>query len=295
MNAAAVGDVLAVRRTRVARWLILLRWARRYPMGATGTLLVCTLVLVAVLGQYMTPYSYTATDAENKWASPSRQHWVGTDHFGRDVFSRILVGARASITVGILSTLLGTSAGAVLGVISGYKGGVFDIAVQRVVDIVMPIPSLILALLLVVVLGVSFGTLVLAIAVAMVPTTTRVLRSVTLSVKEAAYVEAARSIGCSDARIMVRHIAPNTMAPYMILFSGYIGSAIVVEASLAFLGLGIPPPMPTWGQMLRKAMEGLQLNPWAGIAPGVALSLAVFGFNLLGDALRDTFDPRLRQ
>ncbi len=264
-------------------------------MGAVGVLFVIIVVVVAVFGQAMAPHSFTATDAANKWGLPSSQHWFGTDNFGRDVFSRILVGARGSMTVGACATLLGTTIGAIFGMVSGYKGGWIDTLLQRILDMWMPIPNLVFALLWVVVFGPSLPILIFAIAVPMIPTTTRVVRSVTLSVKQNTYIDAARVIGCSDRRIILRHIAPNIMASYMILFSAYIGQAILMEASLSFLGLGIPPPMATWGKDLRKAMDGLQLNPWAGVGPGVALSLTVYGFNLLGDAMRDAFDPRLRR
>lgn len=297
MRTTAVGDVLAGQKAKARgpRWLRVLRWGRRYPTGAVGLIFVCIVVIVAVFGQAMAPHSFTATDAANKWGPPSSQNWFGSDNFGRDVWSRILVGARGSLTVGIFATLLGTTIGALFGLFSGYKGGMLDSLLQRILDIWMPIPNLIFALLWVIIFGASLPILIVAIALPMIPSVSRVVRGVTLSVKENAYIDAARVIGCSDKRIMLRHIAPNVMAAYMILFSGHVGGAILAEASLSFLGLGIPPPMATWGKDLRKAMDGLQLNPWAGIGPGVALSLAVYGFNLLGDAMRDAFDPRLRR
>ncbi|MEK7681967.1 MAG: ABC transporter permease, partial [Chloroflexota bacterium] len=227
---------------------------------------------------------------------PSLRFWLGADELGRDVLSRVLYGTRLSLYVGLVSVLLGTTIGAGVGVISGYMGKKVDILLQRIIDTVMAFPTLILALAIVAVLGPSLNNVVIAVSVVLIPRGARVLRSAALSVKENPYIEAARAIGCSNTRVLLRHVLPQCMAPYIIVATAAIGWAITVEATLNFLGVGAPPPTPSWGAMLSGAgRQHLETSPWIAISPGVALSLTVFGFSLLGDALRDVLDPRLRR
>jgi peptide/nickel transport system permease protein len=226
---------------------------------------------------------------------PSSQYLLGSDWLGRDTLSRIVYGARTSIYVGFLATLLGTLAGGLLNVFSAYKGGIVDMLVQRVMDVLLAFPTLIMALAIMAVLGTSVNNTVIAIAIPFIPRAGRVVRSAALTVKESQYVEVSRAVGCRARRIVFRHIIPNCIAPYLIIATALLGTAIVVEASLSFLGLGVDPQTPSWGSALAEAMEFWESSPWLAIFPGMAISLAVFGVNLLGDALRDVLDPRLKQ
>lgn len=271
------------------------RFARKYPLGATGATALALLVVVAIFAPLIAPYSYITVDFPNRLTPPSSQWWFGTDHLGRDVFSRIVFGARTSLYVGILSVSLGTVVGVVMGVASGYLGGKLDILLQRVVDTLMGFPSLVLALVMVVALKPSLNSVTFAIALTMIPRMARVSRSTALSIKEEMYVLAAKANGSSTVRIMLRHVMPNGLAPVFVLATSALGSAIIAEASLSFLGLGVPPPNPSWGGMLQVgAVERLESAPWLAIFPGVFLSIVVFSFALFGDALRDALDPRLR-
>lgn len=273
----------------------ILHFARRKPLGALGGIILVLVPLVAVLAPVIAPYDPVALNVPNRLNPPGAEFWLGTDTLGRDSFSRILFGARVSLYVGLVSVAIGTVVGLPLGVCSGYLGGKFDLLVQRVVDAAMGFPSLVLALILVVGLGPSLHSVTIAIAINLIPRMTRVARSSTLAVKAEVYVLAAKAIGCSSLRIMAWHVAPNTLAPVFVLATGYLGTAIVAEASLSFLGLGVPPPQPTWGGMLELAAKGyLEAAPWLAIYPGLALAVVVFAFALFGDALRDALDPRLR-
>ncbi len=226
---------------------------------------------------------------------PSALHWMGTDSFGRDVWSRIVHGARISLAVGIGSTALGSSIGVIVGLTSGYLSGWVDLVFQRVTDILQALPLLVLALVMTAALGPTLPNVIIAIAIPLIPTVSRVIRANTLALRELPFVEAAKSIGMSETRIALRHILPNTLAPLIVLATAQLGSTILTEASLSFLGLGIPEPYPSWGRMLSEsAAEYVRTAPWLVIFPGLAISLAVFGTNLLGDALRDILDPRQR-
>jgi peptide/nickel transport system permease protein len=274
------------------RW----RLVRRNPLGVAGGVLVLTMILMAVFADLLARQDPVRTDASHTLSPPTGLNWLGTDYLGRDIYSRIVHGARVSLAVGIASTLLGSVLGGVIGLLSGYVGGLTDLVTQRIMDILQGLPLLVLALVMSAALGPSLTNVIIAISVPIIPRAARVIRSSVLAIREIPYVEAARSLGVSHLRVAFRHILPNTMGPFMVLTTAQLGSAILVEAALSFLGLGVPEPYPSWGRMLSvSAAEYAQKAPWLVLFPGVAISLAVFGTNLLGDALRDVLDPRLRQ
>ncbi|MCW3474211.1 ABC transporter permease [Limobrevibacterium gyesilva] len=268
---------------------------RRYPLGAIGAVIMALFVLAALFADFITAYSPLSTDAALSLAAPSRAHWLGADYMGRDIYSRIVYGARISLAVGLGSTGLGCALGVVVGLVSGYLGGWVDLIAQRVMDILQALPLLVLALVMAAALGPSLWNTIFAISIPLIPAIARVIRSNTLALRELAFVEAAQAIGMSELRIAARHILPNTVAPLIVLATAQLGAAILTEASLSFLGLGIPEPHPSWGRMLSEsAAEYIRTAPWLVIFPGLAISLVVFGTNLLGDALRDILDPRER-
>jgi peptide/nickel transport system permease protein len=276
-------------------WSGMLFMARRYPLGAVGAAIVLLFILTAVFADYIAPYDPTSTNSRASLAVPSFAHWLGADFMGRDMFSRIVHGARISLTVGLGATLLGGVLGVAIGLMSGYIGGWVDLVTQRLMDILQALPLLVLVLVMAASLGPSIENTIIAIAVALIPNVSRVVRSSTLSLREQPFVEAARAVGMGELRIAARHVLPNTLAPLIILGTAQLGSAILTEASLSFLGLGIPEPYPSWGRMLSEsAAEYVRTAPWLVIFPGVAISLTVFGTNLLGDAMRDVLDPRQR-
>lgn len=271
------------------------RLARRKPLGAIGAVVIFVFILVALFAPWLAPYDPYTIDAANLLKAPSARNWMGTDEFGRDILSRIIWGSRVSVFVGLLAVSLGTTTGAILGLISGYFGGWLDYGVQRVMDTLMAFPMLILALAMVAALGPSIQNVILALAVVIMPNAARVIRSSALSVRERPFVEAARNLGFREMRILLKQVLPNCLAPYIILATAGLGSAILSEASLSFLGLGTPPPEPSWGAMLSgKTQRYMVEAPWLAIFPGLAITIVVFGFNFLGDALRDLLDPRLR-
>ncbi len=272
------------------------QFSRSKPMGAIGGVIIIGMILSAIFAGVISPYDPYRMYVSDLFAPPGTKYWFGTDNFGRDIFSRIVWGSRISLAVGVVSVAVGATGGAMLGLVSGFLGGKFDAISQRLVDIMMAFPVLILALTVVAALGPSIQNVIIAIALVMVPPGNRVVRSASLAVREMQYVDAARAIGSRNFRILFVHILPNCLAPYIIVATVNLGWAIVVEASLSFLGLGTPPPQPSWGAMLSaEGRSYLEKAPWIGIFPGVAISLAVFGFNILGDALRDVWDPRLRR
>jgi peptide/nickel transport system permease protein len=276
-------------------WSRILFFARRYPLGAVGAIIVLVFVLTAVFAPLIAPMDPTTTDAKASLARPGSVFWLGADFMGRDMFSRIVFGARISLTVGLGATLAGGILGVSIGLMSGYLGGTVDLITQRLMDIMQSLPLLVMALVMAAALGPSLENTIIAIAIPLVPTVARVVRSSTLSLREQPFVEAARAVGMGEVRIAMRHVLPNTLAPLIVLGTAQLGSAILVEASLSFLGLGIPEPYPSWGRMLSEsAAEYVRTAPWLVIFPGVAISLTVFGTNLLGDALRDILDPRQR-
>ena len=275
------------------RWLTFL--AQRYILGTIGFFIMVTFVGVAAFADIICRFDPLNVDSAHRLASPSTLHWLGTDSFGRDIWSRIVHGARISLAVGIGSTALGSSIGVIVGLVSGYLSGWVDLVFQRITDMLQALPLLVLALVMTAALGPSLPNVIIAIAIPLIPTVARVIRANTLALRELPFVEAAKSIGMSETRIALRHILPNTLAPLIVLATAQLGSTILTEASLSFLGVGIPEPYPSWGRMLSElAAEYVRTAPWLVIFPGMAISLMVFGTNLLGDALRDILDPRQR-
>lgn len=269
--------------------------ARRYPLGAIGLVLFLLLVFCGIFADVLAPMDPVSTNPRTSLAPPGDIHALGADMMGRDMLSRIIHGARISLAVGIGSTILGCFFGVIVGLASGYLMGWFDLITQRVIDIMQALPLLVMALVMAAALGPSLENTVIAISIPLIPHVARVIRSNTLSLREMPFVEAAKAIGMSETRIAVKHVLPNTLAPLIVLATAQLGSAILTEASLSFLGLGIPEPHPSWGRMLSEsAAEYVRTAPWLVIFPGIAISLAVFGANLLGDAVRDILDPRQR-
>jgi len=293
----AVGAPLA-RRAPHGRWRWLLavaRLARRKPLGAMGALIVVALLLMAAFAEHIAPYGYDDTIRGARMKAPSAAHWLGTDNLSRDMWSRIVYGARVSITVGFLTVALAVVLACTVGVSSAYFGGAWDLIVQRVVDAWLSFPYLIIILSVMAVLGPGLGNVVISLALLLSATNSRVIRGATLTAMQQSYVEAARAMGCGHARIILRHLLPNVAATIIILATIGLGVVILAESSLSFLGFGVPPPHPSWGGMLSGSGRTYMFRaPWMAIWPGVAISLAVFGFNMLGDALRDVLDPRLR-
>jgi peptide/nickel transport system permease protein len=286
---------LAPARLHPDRWRQIAQFIARKPLGAMGGLLLLAFVGVAVFAPLLATHDPDLNDYRARIKPPSAAHWFGTDNFGRDIYSRVVYGARISIYVGVLSTLLGTALGALAGLFSGFWGGRIDQLIQRGADVMFTIPGLVLAMVIVTMLGSSMLNVIIAIAIPRLPNANRVVRAIVLSVKESPYVEAARAIGCTSRRIMLRHLVPNIMASYIVVATASLGGAILVEASLSFLGLGVPPPAPSWGRMLSlEGMRYFETAPWMAIFPGIFISGAVFGANLFGDALRDVLDPKLR-
>ena len=273
----------------------LLRFTRNKPLGAIMGIIIVLVVLMSVFANVISPYHPLDTNPIMAREPPDREHWMGYDEVGRDVLSRVIFGSRISLIVGITSVVFGTVLGSLWGLASGYLGGKFDLITQRAVEVWMSFPSLVLALSLLVVLGAGLHTVIIAVAFTRVPYGVRVIRSVAIAVKEFMYVDAARSIGASEMRVMLRHVLPNCVAPFLIIMTAHIGTAIIVEASLGFLGIGIPPPTASWGNMLGSAV-GQAINPhwWRIVYPGVAIVITVLSFNIFGDAIRDVLDPRLR-
>ncbi len=279
-----------------AGWMaVALGFCRRRPLGAAGAGVVVLMMLVAVSATLIAPYDPLTVDFGAMLSAPNATHWLGTDAFGRDVLSRLIYGSRTALLVGFGAAFFGATAGAVLGVGSAYFGGRIDLYVQRLMDIFISFPLIILALAMVAILGNSLPNVIAAITIPMVPRCALVIRSSALSIREMPYVDAARAAGFSHGRIILRHMLPNVMAPYLIMLTAFLGQAILLEASLSFLGLGVQEPIAAWGLMLRgAAVDFAETAPWMAIFPGLAISLAVFAFNLFGDSLRDALDPKLR-
>jgi peptide/nickel transport system permease protein len=275
--------------------LAVARFARQKPLGAIGGLIVLAMLLMAVFAEQIAPYRFDETIRGARMQPPSAAHWLGTDNLSRDMWSRIVYGARVSVTVGFAAIALALAAATAIGVSCAYFGGAWDLVVQRVVDAWLSFPYLVIILSVMAVLGPGRLNLIVSIAIIAAATNSRVIRGATLSVMGSQFVEAARAIGCGHGRIIVRHLLPNVAATIIILATIGLGAVILAESALSFLGFGVPPPYPSWGAMLSGSGRTYMLRaPWMAIWPGVAISLAVFGFNMLGDALRDVLDPRLR-
>jgi peptide/nickel transport system permease protein len=276
------------------------QFVKSQPLGLIGFFVILVYVVCAFGAAWISPYDPEAIDFGAMLGRPGAEHWFGTDQYGRDVFSRIVYGARTALAVGILSAVAGCTVGALVGAASGYFGGRIDNWVQRVVDIMLSFPIIVLAMVVVAVLGKQNlggidANLIVAIALPIVPKMARVARASTLSVVAMPFIDAARAAGFSHSRIVLRHILPNIVAPYLILVTAFIAQAILLEASLSFLGLGVTEPTPAWGLMLSGASADFyQTAPWMILFPGLAITLAVFAFNLFGDSLRDWLDPKLK-
>ena len=293
--ATTVATIPVAKPARPSLLTNVLRFCRKKPLGAAGGALMIIMVVTAIFAEPLSTHDPIGTDATATLAQPGSTHWLGTDHLGRDIYSRIVHGTRISLIVGLLSTILGSVFGGLIGLVSAYFGGKTDLITQRVLDILQGLPLLVLALVMSAALGPSVENVVIAISIPILPRAARVIRASVLSIREMQYIEAARALGLRHLRIAFRHVLPNTIGPFIVLSTAQLGSAILVEATLSFLGLGVPEPYPSWGRMLSvSAAEYAQKAPHLVLFPGIAISLAVFGSNLLGDALRDTLDPRLR-
>ncbi len=272
-----------------------LDFCRRQPLGTFGLAIVLVMAVAGLGAEWIAPYSPTANDFAAMTEPPSWSHLMGTDQFGRDLFSRIVFGARTALIVGFSCAVVGGFAGLVLGVASAYFGGKIDLVLQRINDVIMAFPLIILALAVIAVFGSGVFNVIVAIGIPLVPRCARVVRSSALAIREVPYIDAARACGFGHARIILRHMAPNVMAPFLIMLTAFVGQAILAEASLSYLGLGVQEPIPAWGLMLQGGAEEYATTaPWIAIFPGVAIALTVFGFSLFGDALRDALDPKLR-
>jgi ABC-type dipeptide/oligopeptide/nickel transport system permease subunit len=270
-------------------------FVRRAPFSAFWGVIAALIVAMAIAAPAIAPYQPLKSDFRAMQKPPSEKHWFGTDQIGRDTLSRVIYGSRASLTVALGAVVFGTTLGALWGLACGYFGGRFDMLSQRLIEFLQSFPDLILAMAIAMALGGGMTTVIVAIAITRIPFGGRVIRSVVLSLKEIQYVEAARGLGASHTRLMFRHILPQCVAPYLILATTHLGVAIVIEASLGFLGVGIPPPTPTWGNMLADSLNAGLVPPWwLVLFPGVAITVTVLAFNLLGDGIRDLLDPRLR-
>ena len=280
----------------ISRTRALLATLRRKPLGAASAALLVLIVFTAIFAEVLAPYDPLATRPEIRLAAPSWEHPFGTDDIGRDVLSRVIYGARISLWVGLLAVGIGTAAGMIIGLLCGYCEGRVDLIFQRVMDAVQAIPGLVLALAIVSVLRPNTTNAMLAIAIVIIPGNSRIVRGAVMSAKQNRYVEAAQAIGCRHPRIILSHILPNVTAPILVIASIWLGNAILIEATLSFLGVGTQPPTPSWGLMLSSTGRAfMEQAPWLAIFPGLAISLAVLGFNLFGDTLRDAWDPKLRR
>jgi peptide/nickel transport system permease protein len=273
----------------------IVNFVKKKPLGAIGGFIILIMIALALLFPLITFYDPSAWSIREKLQSPSMLHYLGTDEMGRDLWARVVLGAQVSLMVGFGAVLLGSVTGGLFGLVSAFYGGKVDAIIQRFMDALMAIPTLILALAIMAALGQSLVNVILAVGFVQMPRANRVVRAQAMSVKESEYALAAKSIGAADVRIMMYHILPQCIAPWLIIATAGLGTAIISEASLSFLGLGIPPPQPSWGGMLSgNARNYYAIAPWLAIWPGIAISLAVYGFNLFGDVLRDILDPRLR-
>jgi len=268
---------------------------RKKPLGAAGAVIILAMLAAAILARPLAPYDPYQADYSAQFARPSAEHWFGTDEFGRDVLTRILYGAQIALFVGFTASLAGCTIGGLLGAVSAFLGGKVDLLLERLMDVLLAFPQLILALAVASILVPAVQNVVIAVSIPIIPRAARVVRATALSVKENVYVEAVSALGASRRRVILRHILPNVVAPYIIMVTAQLAGAILAEAALSYLGLGAAEPTPSWGLMLSgSASAYAEKAPWIGLFPGMAISLAVFGFNLFGDSLRDVLDPKLR-
>ena len=298
LNSSVATDMLEEPK---ATWIVrALGLIRRQPLASAGGFVVLIMIVATIFADVLSPYDPEAADFMNMLSPPNAQYWFCTDMFGRDILTRIIYGARTALFVGFTAAFIGATAGLILGVASAYFGGLFDLIVQRIVDIVMAFPLIVLALAIVAAMDADtefeiMRNVIIAITIPFIPQCARVVRSSALAIREIPYVDAARALGFSHTRIIMRHMVPNVMAPYLIMLTTFVGQAILLEASLSYLGMGVQEPTPAWGLMLQGgAEEYAESAPWVPIFPGLAITIAVFGFNLFGDGLRDVLDPRLR-
>ncbi|OGA45277.1 MAG: ABC transporter permease [Betaproteobacteria bacterium RIFCSPLOWO2_12_FULL_62_13] len=293
-TAAAITYKVPKRRHPVLQFMV------HQPLGAAGLAFIVVMAICAAFAPWAAPYDPLAVDYGAMLARPSPEHWLGTDSFGRDVLSRVIYGARTALAIGFIASFWGSTAGAIIGVVSAYFGGKTDLIIQRIMDVLLSFPIIVLAITVVAVLGknIVFGidvNLIIAIGLPMMPKVARVVRSSALAIRELPYIDAARAAGYSHTRIIFRHIVPNVVAPYLIMLTAFVAQAILAEASLSFLGLGVTEPTPSWGLMLSgAAADFYQQAPWMIVFPGLAISFAVFAFNLYGDSLRDWLDPKIK-
>jgi peptide/nickel transport system permease protein len=290
--AASAADQAPPRRSRLA---VLWQFCRQNPLGAVGGLVVLVMILMAAFADVVTFYDPTRNNFGSMLESPSADYWLGTDQFGRDLYTRIVYGARTALMVGFVSAFVGGTIGLILGVASAHFGGRLDLILLGVMDVLMAFPLIILALAMVSIFGTGTFNVIMAITIPFIPRCARVVRSSALAVRETPYIDAARACGFGHMRIVMRHMVPNVFAPYLVVMTAAVGQAILLESSLSFLGLGVQEPVPAWGLMLRGgAQDYAESAPWVAIFPGIAISLAVFGFNLFGDSLRDWLDPKMK-
>lgn len=297
MTAIAIEQYLEKRAVRPqVRFLkVVLSFSRRKPLSAMSAVILIVVCALALAAPVLAPYAPNAQNLGARLDSPGSAHLLGADQLGRDVLSRLMYGARTSLAAGLGATAIGVAAGVLVGLIGGYAGGAVDFIVQRCMDAIMALPPIILLMVLSTTLSPSLRNVILAIAVFVTPGSSRVVRGAVLTIKETTYVEAARSMGASPPRVLFRHILPNIMAPIIVIASVTVGSVIITEAALGFLGLSVRPPTATWGNMLNTGAQSyMERAPWIALAPGIAIGLTVFSINLLGDGLRDVLDPRLR-
>ena len=289
------GQSITGLRARLTLWDQVLLFFKKKPLGTVGAVLAFFVVVVAIFAPLIQTQEVNLTDHNKLYAKPSGEMFLGGDHLGRDMFSRLVAGSRISIRVGLISALVGCTVGLIIGVSSAYFGGIYDLILQRIIDSVIAFPGLVLALALMAALGSSINNVIIALSISFMPTTVRLIRSQALAVKEMDYVLAANAVGANSARIIFRHMIPNVFAIWIVTFTFLMGTAIIAEASLSFLGAGIPAPTPAWGGMVNDGRNYLDNAWWVSTFPGIAILLTVMSFNFLGDWLRDRLDPRLRQ
>lgn len=291
MSQAAVTQDLS-RNTRTLRQMYWRRF-KTNPMCIAGLTLVTLLVFIAIFGPYIAPNDPIFVNTPDRFQSPGRDYWFGTDEFGRDIFSRILYGGRIAVQIGLVSVTVAFAGGIILGLISGYYGGIVDTLLSRLLEIWLSFPDILFVIAVVAILGPSLNTVILSLGFLSIPAYARIVRGSVLSARREVYVEAARSVGVNNGRIMLRHILPNVVAPLIILSSMRFGGALLTGAGLSFIGLGAQPPTPEWGAILATGRMYMYQAPWITVFPGMAIAIFVLGVNMLGDGLRDVLDPRL--